>query len=298
MLFKNIFNTFTFITQPWVKWREIHIMSRTEQIDIKKNVAEKTLQWKSQESAVVYYDKEADNGNGANVVLPIPFEFVVLSKDYVSFNGYNEASKQGLWSNEVKNNDKNAMVHMRLGNTPLMSFKKGDWQTTQTKAGIKDHPDVKGAKYTQILYISAQLPGDKTPQIYRLMLNGASFSGGIEKDKKGNELPGQENDGWIRFSSKLCKTDANAIFKTAISITGSKSKKNNAVNYTMPIFEATELDSSNEELYEKQYREVLDWFVYYNAKQLELGAGETVTNESPVREEVSNAETTNVAMDV
>jgi len=257
-------------------------MSRTEQLDVKQNVAKKTLQWKSGESAVAYYDKEADGGDGANVALPLPFEFVVLSKDYISFNGYCEAEKKGFWSNEVKSSNKDALVHVRLGNEVARTFKKSEWKGTKNNPGVKDDPDLKGCKYTQILYISAQLPGDNQPEIYRMMLNGASFSGGITADKKGNEHEGQENDGWVRFTSNLCKTDANALFKTAITITEAKSKKNGSVNYTMPVFTATELDADMEALYEDQYKKVLDWFKYYEGKQAAYNSENAETTATPV----------------
>lgn len=275
-------------------------MSRTEQLDVKQNVAKRTLQWKSGESAVAYYDKEADGGDGANVALPLPFEFVVLSKDYISFNGYNEAAKKGFWSNEVKSNSKDALVHVRLGNEVARTFKKSEWKGTKNNPGVKDDPDLKGCKYTQILYISAQLPDDTKPEIYRMMLNGASFSGGITVDKKGNEHEGQQNDGWVRFTSNLCKTDANALFKVAITITEPKSKKNGSVNYTMPVFEVTEIDSDLEALYEEQYNQVLDWFKYYEGKQAaynEEAASETASastssqgSSAPVSQEVDDTE--------
>jgi len=239
-------------------------MSRVEQSSLQKNVASKMLQWKSVDAAMSYYDKDSKE----NVTLPLPFEFVVLLKDYVSFNGFHEATNKGFWSNEVKN--PNDMVHIRCGNDIVKSFKKSDWKT------VKELPELKGCKYTQIAYVSATLPEDDEPQIYRIMLNGASLTGGITVDKKtGKEHADQETDGWIRFTNKLCKTDANMLFKVSVVINGSKSKKNGAVNYTLPVFEAKELDPDDKEtndLYEVQYKQVLDWFTYYNAEQRKFDA--------------------------
>ena len=147
-------------------------MSRKEKLTTQENPAVRTLTWKSDKATMVYYDKELKE----NVEINLPFKFAVLEKDYVSFNGYSESLNEGIWSNEVKN--KEDVVTVKAGKNILKQFKKEEWKD------VKDDPDLKGCNYTQISYIAAQLDGDDEEKIYRIMLNKASFGGGITTDKK------------------------------------------------------------------------------------------------------------------
>lgn len=233
-------------------------MSRKEKLTTQENPAVRTLTWKSDKATMVYYDKELKE----NVEINLPFKFAVLEKDYVSFNGYSESLNEGIWSNEVKN--KEDVVTVKAGKNILKQFKKEEWKD------VKDDPDLKGCNYTQILYIAAQLDGDDEEKIYRIMLNKASFGGGITTDKKtGKEHEGQENDGWIRFINKLSKGKPNAIYDNYILITGSKTKKNGAVTYTLAEFDSEPIPESQIEKYDEMTSVVEEYFEYYNNKPKE-----------------------------
>lgn len=235
-------------------------MSRVNQEDLKENVAKGTIQWDSNTSKFKMYNRTTKE----NIFLDMPFRFVVLEKDYVSFNGFNEEAYKGFWSNEVKN--ATDLVTVKLGNEIVAEFQKQDWNPKdKTKVGYKDKPELKGCKYTQILYIATKLEGDTKEEIYRLMLNGSSFSGGITTDKKtGKEHEGQEKDGWIRFLASL-SGGKNAVYQYMFIIEKAKSKKNGAVNYTMPIFEAELLEGDCPQ-YNEMAEQVEEWFKYYLAQ--------------------------------
>lgn len=235
-------------------------MSRTTEINEMYNPAKGTIQWKSESSSFAMYDKNTKS----NIEIKKPFKFVVLEKDYVSFNGFNEEAYKGFWSNEVKNPDD--LVSVRLGNDVIKTFKKSEWKGTKTEAGVKDDPALKGCKYTQVLYIATKLEDDDDMSIYRLLLSGGAFTGGVSVDKKtGKEHEGQELDGWIRFVGSL-NGGRNAAYNYEFSISKSKSKKNGAVTYTIPVFEANPLEEGDKEDFNKMACTVDEWFSYYNSQ--------------------------------
>lgn len=259
-------------------------MSRLTQDELKENVAKKTLQWSSQEEKFKWYNKDTKE----NVFVELPFDFVVLEKDYVSFNGFNDEKQRGFWSNEVKN--PTDIVTVKCGNEIVATFKKEDWNPKdKSKLAYKDKPELKGCAYTQILYIAAKLEDDTTTQIYRLMLMKSAFSGGVTIDKKtGKEHAGQEKDGWIRFLN-TCVGGRNAVYQNRFSVVDSKVKKNGAVSYTIPVFSAELLEDGSE--YNEMAKEVEEWFKYYSQKnetviEPELTLIETEVEENEIKEEL------------
>lgn len=249
-------------------------MSRTTKIEEQSNPAKATIQWSSVESCYTWYDKTKKE----NVKIEKPFSFVVLEQDYCSFNGFNEDAGKGFWSNEVK--EANDLVTVKLGMNDLISFKKSEWKGTKEKPGFKDEPKLKGCKYTQILYVAAKLEDDTEEQIYRIMITGAALSGGITVDKKtGKPHPDQETDGWFNFLKSL--GSKKAVYNNIFIIDDFKSKKNGAVNYTLPVYTVEPLDESTEDKYNEMAEVVNEWFVYYNGKK------ETTTSSvEPLKEEI------------
>lgn len=237
-------------------------MSRTTRIDSQENPAIKMLKWKSSEGTFQYWDKDLEQ----NVNLEIPFKFAVLEEKYVSFTGYSESEGKGFWSNEVK--DKNQMVQIKCGDKVVKTFKKEDWKN------VKNEEVLKGCKYTQILYVASDFEGDWN--IYRIMLNGSAFTGGIIKDKKtGVPLPSQENDGWMSFMKQMSKEHGkNALYDRMIVVTGSKPKKNGAVTFMIPEFDSEVLTEEQNEQFNQLAESVDNWFMYYNNKDID-----TKTNE-------------------
>ena len=54
------------------------------------------LNWKSNDKAFAYYDKE----KGENVLVQLPLKFLFL-EHYHTVKGWNDASESGIYSNEV-----------------------------------------------------------------------------------------------------------------------------------------------------------------------------------------------------
>lgn len=224
-------------------------MSRATRIETVQNPAKKLLKWKSSEGTFQYWDKSIEQ----NVNVDLPFKFAILEERYVSFNGYDEDAGAGIWSNEVK--EKGDMVTVRSGDKVIAEFKKEDWKN------VKNNPELSSANYTQILYVAADL--GEGWDIYRIMLNKSAFTGGIISDKKtGVQLPGQENDGWMSFIKNLTKQHGrNGVYDRYVIVKGSKSKKNGAVNFSIPVFESEEIDASMLDTFTKMAVTVDDYFL-------------------------------------
>lgn len=224
-------------------------MSRTTRIEVAENPAKKLLKWKSSEGTFQYWDKTLEQ----NVTVDLPFKFAVLEEKYVSFNGFDEESNTAVWSNEVK--DANEMVIVKSGDSVLGEFKKSEWKN------VKDSAAFKSANYTQILYAAANFGSGW--EICRIMLNKSALTGGILKDKKtGVVFPGQETDGWINFMNNLSKSKGRqAIYDNFIIVNGSKSKKNGAVNFTVPEFDFEPMSQEENEEFNSLAVKVDDYFL-------------------------------------
>ena len=255
-------------------------MSRLTQDELRENPAKRTLQWNSEHEKMFYYNKDTKE----KVYIDLPLDFVVLEKDYVSFNGFSDKKQKGFWSNEVKNSTD--IVTVKCGNEIVATFKKENWNPKdKSKLAYRDKPELDGCNYTQILYVSAKLEEDTKPQIYRIMLMKSPLSGGILKDKEGKELPGQEKDGWIRFISS-CAGGRNAVYQNKFSVSDSKVKKNKAISFVIPVYTATPLEDGSE--YNEMAKEVEEWFKYYNSKPTEQPVLATVEAEEETKEEYAD----------
>ena len=133
---------------------------------------EKTKKTRHEGGRVTYYDKEANDGKGAEIEVALPFSFIVLDQLH-TITGYSEPQRSGFWSNEVRD----------LKNETL---------TVKTKAGtvargaydaIKDQIKSKGAKYAQSVYIAFKDESGEL-QIGNLKIAGAALTSWIEFQKK------------------------------------------------------------------------------------------------------------------
>lgn len=101
------------------------------------NPTSRYLEWKSNDKAFSYYDKES----GQNVKVELPFKFLFL-QNYHTVKGWNDASSSGIYSNEV----------FYIGSEPMTvrAFKGGvlaeglykDIKTAITNAGGKYHRSI------------------------------------------------------------------------------------------------------------------------------------------------------------
>lgn len=132
-------------------------MSRKDEFkSVSQNPATKFIEWKSEEKAFMYYDKEEKK----NVVVPMPFKFLTLMELHV-VKGWHEASKSGIISNEVKYIGKEEMTVRTFGGIQIA---KGLYKE------IKDR--LQGGRYHKSVYI--MLPNGE--------LANFSFRGAVVKE--------------------------------------------------------------------------------------------------------------------
>jgi len=229
------------------------------------NPAELFLQWDSDNKQFKYWDKEAKK----NVLVPLPVKFLVLDT-LATVTGFNEATEQGIWSNEVKNVTKDSFTVM----TKKGVEGKGLWNDVKTK--------VSGAKFASSVY-AAYLAPDKTIKLVNFKMSGSSLNTWIEflnPDKKsGNTKPN--------------------ILKNGVIVKTSEDRKKGRNNYSCPIF--SEVENIPDDINEKAA--VLDatlqaylseYFAYVKQFDKEENVAESTQNtelELVKKESVSASET-------
>lgn len=110
------------------------------------NPATKFIDWKSNEKAFSFYDKE----NKVNVPIPLPFRFLALDQ-LSTIKGWNESLKGNYSSNEVKymNEILNVVTYHKdySGKSVKTEFVKGLY------SDIKEKIKAAGAHYVKSIYI-------------------------------------------------------------------------------------------------------------------------------------------------
>jgi len=216
------------------------------------NPAVKTLQWKNEkkskgkvvrETGWYYWDKNADDGSGANVMVDMPFTFMWL-ETATSFSGYHDKLEKGIYSNEVLD-IKTQVLTVRCNNETLG---EGLYNT------IKDAMKGQGAKYCQAVY--GLMSTDDGFEIVRFLMTGASASA------------------WISFNN-----DASNKSK-AISCDGKKEvEMKTGATYDAPTFsyiKGTD-DFLNEA--DARYLEVKEYFKYILSKPTDIESSDDIDEE-------------------
>ncbi len=103
------------------------------------NPAKRFLEWKSNERAFSFYNKETKE----NVSVPLPFKFLVLDQLH-TVSGWNDATSSGIYSNEVKFISKQVMT--------VKPF-KGNEIAKGLYADIKEKVKNAGGHYVKSIYI-------------------------------------------------------------------------------------------------------------------------------------------------
>lgn len=103
------------------------------------NPATKFIEWKSNDKAFEYYDKEAQK----KVAIPLPFKFLVLDELH-TVKGWNDATSSSIYSNEVKFISKEIMT--------VKPF-KGNEIAKGLYKDIKEKIIAAGGHYTKSIYI-------------------------------------------------------------------------------------------------------------------------------------------------
>jgi hypothetical protein len=214
------------------------------------NPAVKTLQWKNEkkvkkevvrETGWYFWDKNANDGEGENVMVDMPFSFMWL-ETATSFSGYHDKLEKGIYSNEVLD-IKTQKLTVRCNNETL---NEGLYNS------IKDAVKGVGGKYCQAVY--GLMATDEGYEIVRFLMTGASASA------------------WIAFNN-----DASNKTK-AISCTGKKEvEMKTGATYDAPIFSYIKGTEDFLTEADNRYLEVKEYFEYVLNTPVTVEATEEVS---------------------
>ena len=248
-------------------------MSSRNQVIVESPVA-KFLTWKTQYDenenpiggTLVWYDKEAKK----DVPYALPFSFALIDDDAVTFKGYNEATKEGVWSNEGYR--PNHEIVLKSKTETLLKFNLGDYKK------VKDQIKGFGAKYTKVIYCAVKPGEEGNFALWAITLSGAGLTGGVDMD---NFDPTDKMRGYFNATKNIGKTK---MIGNMIVIASADKKKKGKTNFYVPNFEVgnviteeenNELKALNNKLTE--YRKF-----YYNKPKdevVETAVAETTTKE-------------------
>lgn len=208
-------------------------MSRhDESIGRMPNPSQVFLEWDSKQNSFCYYSKEEEK----TTPFPLPFRFLCLKFMY-SITGYNEATKQGIFSNEIKDS---RYEHFRV------SLRDGSHLNSGMYSDIKEELQKAGGKYTRSIY--AMTPKGVLINIRLKASQMQSFSS-IEK------FGSRWQDEWIQVSSFENKT-----YKA-----GEKE-----VEYTVPVFQFGGTLSNDDDKKATQCYKLVD--DYFKSKPAQVAA--------------------------
>ncbi len=139
------------------------------------NPATKFIDWKSNEKAFSFYDKE----NKVNVPIPLPFRFLALDELH-TVKGWSDSCQSAIYANEVKFISKEPLT--------VKPF-KGNEIAKGLYSDIKEKVKAAGAHYVKSIYVMLE-----DGSLANLQLKGASCQSWGDFTQKGrSRLP----DEWI-----------------------------------------------------------------------------------------------------
>jgi hypothetical protein len=185
------------------------------------NPSQKWFSWSGSTGILSYYDKEKKE----NIEVETPFTFLLLDT-FTTIKGYNEDSKQGIFSNEVKDTTKQILT-VRCGKDLIA---KGLYQE------IKKDVITAGGGYAQSCYIAYKEGGELV--IGNITMSGSSFSGGTHKPADKN-MKDVEIGGWLAFS----KANAANLYKKGVVLQGKDERicTNGSVKFYAPSFKLVDV---------------------------------------------------------
>lgn len=139
----------------------------------------KYLNWKSNEKAFSYYDKE----QGKNVLVELPIKFLFL-EHYHTVKGWNDASESGIYSNEVYSIGKEELN--------VKAFKGGEIASGLYK-DIKERIKNAGAVYHRSIYAM-----NEQGEIINIQLKGIGVKAYSDFYNDNNHLLDNQ---WIEINS-------------------------------------------------------------------------------------------------
>lgn len=232
-------------------------MSRSNPTETSPNPCHKWLEWSGKNGNIKYYDKESKT----NVSVPFPFTFVLL--DVLScIKGWHDATESGIFSNEVRDTRAETFIVKSFGGQEIA---EGFYKS------ISDRVKASGGHFSGSIYLAFKDEG-------RLIMGNL-------------QLKGAALFAWSDFQ----KANQAAIYKKAITITGSTEGKKGSVTYQAPTFGLIDLlPETNEEatkLDEKFQQYLSGYFKRTRSEQVaQPPATHTPEEQNPDREQPEDLE--------
>lgn len=238
-------------------------MSRSTDKDIKSNPCKKFLKWSTIKENVTLGEGEdaqvVEKIKGGTFVsynkdlkinepITLPLSFAILNKDMISFKGYDEGRKRGVWSNEVNSPDQ--LVTIQAKGEKLLTFRRGEYKLNSAK--VKEL----GAKYTNSVYIAVK--EGKDWETWNLQLSGAALSGAPENSNKPTEE--EKKEGWFNFTNN----NRGKLNSNMVEVKTYKIKKKGATKFSIPIYTiGEEIDGETGEILDSMDKELIEYLDYY-----------------------------------
>lgn len=158
-----------------------------------ENPAIRTFKWKNEkfdkksksvtrETGWYYWDKTANNGDGADIMVEMPVSFLWLESAQ-SYTGYNQKTEKGLYSNEILSSPDAVKKYGRL---QLDLKSDGETLLSGFYADIKEEAKGMGAKFCIPVYAAMEIDGEY--QIVRFLMTGSSGSAWMEFNNRQNNM--------------------------------------------------------------------------------------------------------------
>ncbi len=179
------------------------------------NPSKRWFQWDSTTKGFKWYDKEATNTKdaskkGANIMVPLPFKFVVLDV-LTTVGGFNDKAKGSFYGNEVRNYmgaTKSEIMHVKLKGETVLT---GSWDS------IKQQAEAMDCKFANSIYIG-YFDENKQMQLGNIKLYGAAIGP------------------WIEVVNAVTKS-GKKISDCAFKVVSTKPGKKGSVTWNEPVFE-------------------------------------------------------------
>ena len=201
------------------------------------NPTSKFLEWKSNEKAFSYYDKE----NKENVLVKLPLTFLVL-EEYHTVKGFSDSDQVGIYSNEILEAGKEEIE--------VKTF-KGRVIAKGLLKNIKSFYEQAGGRYHKSIYAVT-----KEGELINISLRGACVSKWFSFTEKGAFK--RLKDEWV-------------------TIEDIEEHKKGSVKYTTPNFKFnTSLTNNEFETVSEKAKELVEYMDSYLTKNIEVEAEEVV----------------------
>lgn len=183
------------------------------------------FEWNGEHGWVRYYDKDKKE----TIDVPLPFKFLLLD-ELGSVRGWHDASKSGIYSNEVRDTRTDVLV--------VKSFKHGTLAEGLYK-DIKDRVNTLGGQFVANCYIAFKDNGEL--KIASLRFKGAALGA------------------WMEFR----KANRSALYEDAVEISGFTEGKKGRITYRMPAFSTCDVSAETNSAAVALDEELQEWLTAY-----------------------------------